>query len=75
MRFEYIFILFMGTILMFVTYAVNVLDYYLSLLSGLAFLLALVFLIMGLPGFFLLGIIIGGMFIAGATLYQKLYDH
>lgn len=75
MRFEYIFILSMGTILMFVTYAVNVLDYYLSVLSGIAFLLALVSLMMGLPWFFLLGATIGGLFIVGARLYQKIYDH
>lgn len=75
MRVEYIIVLFMGTILMFVTYAVNVLDYYLSLLSGIAFLLALVSLVMGLPLFFLLGLTAGILFIISARIYQKIYDH
>jgi hypothetical protein len=75
MRFEYIFILSMGTILMFVTYAVNVLDYYLSLLSGMSFLLALVFLIMSMPWLFLISVLVGIIFIFAVRVYQKVFDH
>ncbi|MFW5838396.1 MAG: hypothetical protein ACOC1L_01120 [Bacillota bacterium] len=75
MRFEYIFILSMGTILMFVTYAVNVLDYYLSLLSGMSFLLAIVFLIMSMPWLFLISVIVGILFIFAVRFYQKVFDH
>jgi hypothetical protein len=60
---------------MFVTYAVNVLDYYLSLLSGMSFLLALVFLIMSMPWLFLISVLIGILFIFAVRVYKKVFDH
>ena len=75
MRVEYYIFLSMGTILMFVTYAVNILDYYLSVLSGISFLLAIVSLLLGMIWFFLLGVLMGIIFIISARIYQNLYDH
>jgi hypothetical protein len=75
MRVEYYIFLSMGTILMFVTYAVNILDYYLSVLSGISFLLAIVSLLLGMIWFFLLGVLMGVIFIISARIYQNLYDH